>query len=464
MKKTVCALLVLAALFLLPAGCGNKEPSTTSTDTSAPRYFSPASQDGLVFSDKELQFQVLRTLSSSVYDASDIGECLETALRVDEAQLEQGNFESWYVAWNATAERINGIADDCLGRGRKVSAREAYLRCETYYRMAEFYLHGNPSDPRIRDTAGKARECFAKATKLMDNPVEQVRIRYEDTTLPGYFYEVDDSGRKRPLVILQTGFDGTQEELYAQGVAAGLRRGYNVLTFEGPGQGEVLREQNLYFRPDWEKVVTPVVDYALSRKEVDPKKVALWGISMGGYLAPRAAAAEHRLGGLIADPGMDMSVMITGQIGPAIAGTTGDPGFKTTPESVAAFVKENPEDFDEGMYEMMKGNIRMNWFMQNGMYAFGVDSPSGLVLKLTECTLAGLTPKIECPTLICDGEQDRQAFGAMTKDIFDDLECEKQYILFTNAEGAGAHCQMGAMLFGHQVKYGWLDDTFRVRE
>ena len=464
MKKTACAILILVLLFFLPTGCGNKESSTTSTDTSAPGYFAPAAQDGLVFSDKELQFQLLRALSSAVYDASDIGECLETARRVDEAQLKQGNFESWYAAWNATAERINRIADDCLARGRKVSAREAYLRCETYYSMAEFYLHGDPSDPRIRDTAGKARECFAKATELMDNPVEQVKIEYENTTLPGYFYQVDDSGRKRPLVIIQTGFDGTQEELYAQGVVAGLRRGYNVLTFEGPGQGEVLREQNLYFRPDWEKVVTPVVDYALSRKEVDPKKVALWGISMGGYLGSRGAAFEHRLGGLIADPGMDMSVMITEEIGPAVASITGDPSFKATPESVAAFVRQNSEDFDESVYEMMKSSIKMNWFMQNGMYAFGVKSPGELVLKLTEYTLSGLTPKIECPTLICNSEQDKQSFGAMARDIFDDLRCKKQYILFTNADGAGAHCQMGAMLFGHQVKYGWLDDTFRPRE
>ncbi|MBK5093883.1 MAG: dipeptidyl aminopeptidase, partial [Actinobacteria bacterium] len=219
MNKKVCALLVLVLLFLLLAGCGKKDSPTTGTDTSATNYFAPASQDGLVFSDNELQFQLLRALSSSVYDASDIGECLETAMRVDEAQLKQGNFESWYAAWNATAERINRIADDCLSKGQKVSAREAYLRCETYYSMAEFYLHGDPSDPRIRETAGKARECFAKATKLMDNPVEQVKIKYENTTLPGYFYQVDDSGKKRPLVILQTGYDGTQEELYAQGVA-----------------------------------------------------------------------------------------------------------------------------------------------------------------------------------------------------------------------------------------------------
>jgi alpha-beta hydrolase superfamily lysophospholipase len=79
-----------------------------------------------------------------------------------------------------------------------------------------------------------------------------------------------------------------------------LERGYNCLTFEGPGQGGVIRKQKIPFRYDWEKVVTPVVDYALSRpEEIDPKRIALMGISMGGYLAARAAAFEHRIAACI---------------------------------------------------------------------------------------------------------------------------------------------------------------------
>jgi dipeptidyl aminopeptidase/acylaminoacyl peptidase len=65
----------------------------------------------------------------------------------------------------------------------------------------------------------------------------------------------------------------------------------------------VLIKQGLVMRPDWENVVKPVVDYALTRPEVDPEKIALMGISLGGYLAPRAASGEHRLAACIADPG-----------------------------------------------------------------------------------------------------------------------------------------------------------------
>jgi len=84
--------------------------------------------------------------------------------------------------------------------------------------------------------------------------------------------------------------------------AAALRRGYNLLLLDGPGQGRSLIEQGLVMRPDWENVVGSVVDYALTRPEVDLKRIALMGWSFGGYLAPRAASAEHRLAACVADP------------------------------------------------------------------------------------------------------------------------------------------------------------------
>ena len=132
---------------------------------------------------------------------------------------------------------------------------------------------------------------------------EPVAIPFEGTTLPGYFYQVDDSGAPRPTLIATGGYDSTVEELYFWNAAAALRRGYNCLCFDGPGQGAPLIKQQLYMRPDWENVVRPVVDYALTRREVDPTRIVLTGLSWGGYLAPRAASGEHRLAACIADTG-----------------------------------------------------------------------------------------------------------------------------------------------------------------
>jgi alpha-beta hydrolase superfamily lysophospholipase len=83
--------------------------------------------------------------------------------------------------------------------------------------------------------------------------------------------------------------------MHGEGARAGVERGWNVLAFDGPGQYGPIHRERLPFRPDWEKVVTPVVDFALTLPGVDPEKIALMGISMGGYLAPRAAAFEKRI-------------------------------------------------------------------------------------------------------------------------------------------------------------------------
>jgi len=94
--------------------------------------------------------------------------------------------------------------------------------------------------------------------------VEQVLIPYEMTALPGYFYRPNDSEKPRPTLLVHGGYDSIGEELYLLVAAAAIQRKYNCLIFEGPGQGALIREQHLPFRPDWERVVTPVVDYLLT--------------------------------------------------------------------------------------------------------------------------------------------------------------------------------------------------------
>ena len=136
---------------------------------------------------------------------------------------------------------------------------------------------------------------------MFASPPQVVKIPYEETTLPGYFFPASDS--PGPTVILTNGYDGTLEELYFANGAAALERGYHVLAFDGPGQGTVILEQEIPFRPDWENVVGPVVDHALTMPEVDPDALVLMGWSFGGYTAPRAATAEHRLAACVSDCG-----------------------------------------------------------------------------------------------------------------------------------------------------------------
>jgi pimeloyl-ACP methyl ester carboxylesterase len=395
----------------------------------------------LVFTDQQFSYQLLRVLSNAAWGGSDIGECLSTASRIKE-----GDFESWCVEWNRTAERLHAWADECLRVGQRVSAGQAYLRASHYYRTAEFYLHGCPSDSRIREFSRHSLFCFGEALRLSGRPVEAVRIPYEGTTLPGYFYhaEAQPSARPRPTLLRQTGFDGTGEEMHGSALAAAVR-GWNCLVFEGPGQGRVIREQGLPFRPDWEKVVTPVVDYALSRTEVDPRKVALMGLSFGGYLAPRAAAFEHRLAALVANGGVfDFFANAV------------PPGM--TRQDAIEYMKRFPEQINTGLGQLMQTNLDTRWAVENGMFAFHATSPVEWSLQTTEYTMDGVAQNITCPTLIVDSENER-TFKGQARRLYDALTCPKEFMLFTADEGAGEHCQMGAAFFSDERIFAWLEKT-----
>lgn len=248
-----------------------------------------------LFDDESFSFEALGAAGYSNYGGADLGEVLVTC-----RQIPEGDENAWAAQWSATAARIEGIGRDAMAAGHRVSAREALLRASNYYRVTDFYWRTNPAAGAESARWNSASErAFADAAALLDAPARAVRIPYEDTTLPGYVFLVDDSGTPRPTVIFHGGYDSTLEESYPAVAVGALRRGYNVIAFDGPGQGSVVREQGLYFRPDWEAVVTPVVDLALTLPEADPERLVLLGMSLGGYLAARAAAFEHRLAACI---------------------------------------------------------------------------------------------------------------------------------------------------------------------
>jgi pimeloyl-ACP methyl ester carboxylesterase len=418
----------------------------------------------IVFRDPTFSLQLLRAIGETYYKGADIGECLSTAYRIKE-----GDFESWHKEWLNTAQRVHKYAENSLAAGHKVSAQEAYLRASNYYRVAEFLLM-DPEDPRIQTTWGNSKECFRKAAKLFSPQVkvEPVEIPYEQTTLPGYFYRLDyydgdndgnssnnnntksSSKQKRPTLIAHGGFDSTLEELYTSAAAPALERGYNCLTFEGPGQGEVIRKQKIPFRYDWEKVVTPVVDYALTTRarEIDPNKIALMGISMGDYLAARAAAFEHRIAACILYNGVY-------------------DGYDAIASSFPKSLLTAIENGDSKVVNMVLGilmesdpNIRFN--LLHGMWSTSVNTPYELIQGSKNYTIKDVVQNIKCPSLVLDAEKD-DSFPGQLKKVYDALTSPKSYIRFTEQEGAGEHCQCGAPALSNQRIFDWLDDILQKK-
>ncbi|MER7673732.1 alpha/beta fold hydrolase [Kitasatospora sp. NPDC096128] len=393
-----------------------------------------------LYEDESFSFEALRAAGFANEGGADLGEVL-TILR----NVGEGDEEAWLREWKKTAQRVHAIGTGALAAGHRVSAREALLRASNYYRTAEFYRRDDPAhDPEVKALSALSRETFATAAGLLDNPVEAVRIPYGDTTLPGYLFLVDDSGLPRPTVIFTSGFDSTLEEAYFVIGAAALRRGYNVLAYDGPGQGAALREQGLVFRSDWEAVVTPVVDYALTRPEIDPDRLALFGYSLGGYLTARAAAHEHRLAALVLDDGLyDYH----------------DAHLRMMPPFLRDWIESGRDDLaDPVLNLLMQVSTQLRWALRNGVWTFGAASPTDYIRRTADYSLDGVAQLIACPTLVLAAEDD-QFFRGEPQRVAAALTCPHTLITLPESEGAGEHCHMGAMARFQQVTFDWLDTT-----
>jgi dienelactone hydrolase len=164
--------------------------------------------------------------------------------------------------------------------------------------------YGAPVDPRLVAAFQKQRQALDNGLALGDPPIRPGSIPFEGNAMPAYFLPAAGfAGAKRPTIIFTNGYDGTITDMLFASAVAASRRGYHSLLFDGPGQGAMLYESNIPLRPDWEAVVSAVVDFALTLPQVHPEKLVISGWSLGGYLAPRGASGEHRLAACIADPG-----------------------------------------------------------------------------------------------------------------------------------------------------------------
>lgn len=365
-----------------------------------------------------------------------VNEILDTAKKIRHtSEL------SWFREWSKTAERIEAIGNESLLKGHEISAGEAYLRAANYYLTAEVFLHTNPDDERIAATYKKGGDLFIKGMELLSAPVSKVDIPYENTTLKGYFFQADTKD-KAPILLVHQGFDAPIESTKHIAEEA-ARRGYHCLLFEGPGQGLTIREQNLPFRYDWENVVSPVVDYALTLPGVDEENIILMGISMGGGFAVRAAAFEPRLKLCIVNPGyVNVYEIISSYL---------------TPELMNLY-EEDPEELNRKMEEIAGYEVGIRWGIYHGMWVFGGNTPAEFLDNVKKFDNTGILDQIRCKVLVMDGTSEVWGEG-QAKKLYDALTCEKAYMLFTEEDSASEHCQVGAGAIATQRLFDWLDEN-----
>jgi dienelactone hydrolase len=381
----------------------------------------------------------LTGLGRAYHSAGNVGKVLYLS-----TQVEDGNFESAFLAFKLAGDEARGLAEESASLGHRESARQAYLWAQNYYDSATYFVDGSNDPARFLSTWELLYDCWLKNLPLFDPPIEPVDIPYENTQLHGFFIRGKGASGKRPLLILSNGSDGSLLDMWTWGGAGALARGYDVLTFDGPGQGYALWKQNLHFRPDWEKVITPVVDYALTRREVDPKRIALQGISQGGYWVPRAVAFEKRLAAAIADPGVvDVSTSWTASL----------------PKPMLQLLTAGRKsEFDGYMAKTMSPGIKSN--LNFRMRPYGFSSYYDTFKAVMEYNLTAVAGQIRCPMLITEPANETYWPG-QSRQLYDLLTSPKKLVHFSESDGADLHCEPKGTGVRDLRVFNWLDETLK---
>jgi hypothetical protein len=394
------------------------------------------------FSDNaDADFEIRIALGAAYSGAADVGEVL-AAVGPVKAKDRRG----WYRSWMALADRIAADADAAHGKGHDASAAGAYLRASNYYGVAVNAASALDSADELLATFRKHRAAWdAFVDTTTEAHVQRVAIPYETTTLPGYVFRPREASAPTPLLIGTNGSDGSLTSMWTSCIFGALRRGYTVLVYDGPGQQSMLFEQKTTFRPDWEAVLTPVLDVGLGLDGVDAARTAVYGISQAGYWVPRALAFEHRFAAAVVDPGVvDVSASWMSHLPPSM---------------LRLIDKGDTEKFDKDMAFGLRFQPQnaSTWAFRARPY--GALGYAETIQEVRRYDLEQVASQITTPLLITspEGEQfwpgQSERLAKLTPEV-------STLVPFTAAEGADLHCQPLARALTDERMFDWLDERF----
>jgi pimeloyl-ACP methyl ester carboxylesterase len=340
--------------------------------------------------------------------------------------------ESWHREWLALASRVEAEAETAMSSGDPAKARGAYLRACSYYRAPLFIMRREA--PEFMPAHEKMVTCFRKAAALFDPPLEQIEVSFEGYKLPGYLWKADDSPQKRPTLIVFGGIETFAEDCYFMIGSAGAEHGYNLITVDLPGQG-LNPDSGLYFGAKMERPVKAVLDYALSRPEVDAQRLAVFGFSWGGHIVFKGAQHDERIKAMIANPAMPnvFRAVLAQQQGHDRSDPLARIVFDQIVWRMGLKVSFNPKDIARRMSKAY------DYFFN------GKADPR----------------KILCPTLCLAGEGEAAVTLQIARECYEQLpNPKKKLVIFTREQGGEAHCQVNNLALPNGVIFDWLDEAF----
>ncbi|MDT0510104.1 prolyl oligopeptidase family serine peptidase [Novosphingobium sp. MMS21-SN21R] len=325
--------------------------------------------------------------------------------------------------WAAMGEKLIELAAEDEARGHAISASNKLERASLYLITAErMQGHGAPGREA---TYSKARDSFDRSTALGQINRDRVEIALAEGTMPALYTRAPGEGRK-PVVVYCNGLDSCKELLYWSRLPEALaRRGISTLCVDQPGSGEALRLQGLPVDPHSERWAARAVDWLESQPDVDPARIGMTGISLGGHFAPRAVAYEPRFA--------------SGAVWGA---------------------NHNWREVQDKRL-MREGENPVPHYWAHVMWAFGANDMDEFLVKSEAMNLNGHVDRIRVPFLVTHGAEDRQISLSYADDLYDQLvnSPRREKVIFTAREGGVEHVGADNMAYGRDCIADWFAET-----
>lgn len=369
------------------------------------------------------------SVSIAIESGAQIGEIIDMCKPIRDAAAngDDAGTGAFMEQWVAMADKLIGLADEDEARGRAFSAASKLERAALYLLSAErMQGHGNPL--RVV-TFAKAQAAFQKAMRLGEHPVERVEIAFDGGRFPALYCRAPGDG-PHPVVVYCNGLDSSKELLYWSKLPHALaKRGISTLCVDQPGTGEAIRIHNLPATPYAERWASLAVDWLEGQADVDPTRIGMTGISLGGHYAPRAVAFEPRFA--------------SGAVWGA------NHNWAEVQQKRLRREGENP----------------VPHYWDHVMWVFGASDMDDFHAKTKDMALNGVMERISVPFLVTHGEQDRQIGVDYAHQSYDQLTASprRELKLFTPREGGVEHVGADNMAFGRDYIADWFADTLGGR-
>jgi fermentation-respiration switch protein FrsA (DUF1100 family) len=367
------------------------------------------------------------SVAIALESGAQIGEIDEMCrpLRDAAARGEDAGTADFFASWVRVADRLAALAAADESAGRSFSAATKLNRAALYYQIAErMQAHG--FEPRA-EVFRKAQQSFRRSMQLGRENYERIEIPYLDGIIPGILVNAAQAGGRSPLMIYVNGLDSSKEMLYWSGLGRELlKRGVSTLHIDQPGSGEALRVHGLVATYDTERWASKVLDHVLTRADVDPQRIGLVGISLGGYYTPRAVAFEPRFA----------------------LGAVWGANHNWGEVQVRRLARE--------------GDRPVPHYWEHVRWVFGARDMAEFMQLAAPMNLNGVLDRIRVPFLVTHGSQDRQIPVEYAHQTYDQLvnSPRRELKLFDAATGGVEHVSCDNMSFGRSYIADWIAEVF----